>query len=561
MDEKRRLPISLLFFFRKKSKTIAVITLLAFINITVSCSFYKSKSLSTDPDKITKAYNAIHKKERYVILHSGSQIWHLDNVVLDEDKKEMTASFSDIEQSHKLFPLREGQKSRGYNKAKVKKALEIHFYANEINTDSGSSQVTIPFSDITKLEVYETDTGKVLLSVVGFTMAAIALVVIIVVATKSSCPFVYKKEGDVYSFSGELYPGAILPTLERDDYLPLPDFVSQNNEYELKITNELMEVQHTDLVQLIVANHSPDVEVLMDQRGNIHTVAKKESPNQVTINGYSGKVETIATKDNVSHLFDNDIKSGDWNNIHLSFENKHFPNNAKLVLSAKNALWFDLLYGKFNEQFGTYFNQFQKKQHKVPAEKNIQWRNDQGIPLSVYVKSGNEWVLVDRINPVGPLAFRDLVIPINLENIKSNKIEVKLECGFMFWEVDYAAIDFSPDVTLDVKYVNPSSAIDENGHDVTQLLSKADKNYLTQPEIGNEVAVKYAVNPPRKGEKQTVFLKNRGYYEYIRDYKNKPNIAKLKSFKVKGALSAYSKEEYLKLTQQDNLDVIVFHHE
>jgi hypothetical protein len=181
--------------------------------------------------------------------------------------------------------------------------------------------------------------------------------------------------------------------------------------------------------------------------------------------------------------------------------------------------------------------------------------------LSVYVKSNDEWVLIEQINPVGPMAFRDLVIPINLEKINTEKVEIKLECGFMFWEVDYAGIDFSKEIPLELQYVNPFSAIDENGKNVTHLLDKIDKNYLIQPNTGNEVVIKYHVKSPKIGEKQSVFLKNRGYYEYIRDYKGKPNLAKLKSFREKGALARYSKEEYIRFMRTPSLTETVFNHE
>lgn len=559
---KQRLSNSSLFqFIRIRSKIIATITLFAFMNFVISCSYYKSRSIATNPDNLSNQYKSIDKKERYAIIHSGNETWHLSNIVVNEDKKEITASLSAVDTSHTLYSLKGNSKSKRYHKSKSKKTLEIHFYTNQDLNKSATSEVVIPFAEISKIEVYERDTLRTVFSVVGFTVAALAIVAIIVVATKSSCPFVYIKNGDSFAFTGELYPGAILPTLERTDYLPLQNIIAQNEEYELKITNELLEIQYTDLAQLVVLNHPKDNEVLLDQNGKPHTISKEETPKEVIINDNLSNREPSLKRDNSSYLFNQEGNRNQRNNVILTFDNPNQSNQAKLVLSAKNSLWFDHIYGKFNEQFGSYFNKFQKQQHKVPAEKNIQWRDEQGIPLSIYIKSNNEWTLVEKINPVGPMAFRDLVIPIDLEKIKINKIEIKLECGFMFWEVDYAAIDFGKEEPLEPQYINPSSAIDENGINVTHLLNKEDKNYLVQPEIGNQVVLKYKVTAPKEGEKQSVFLKNRGYYEYIRDYKGFPNIAKLKTFKEKGALSKYSAEEYTRFMKPENLEQIVFNHE
>lgn len=564
MKKKQRLSsFSPLHFIRTKSKGIAILTLFAFLNLCVGCSYYKTRPLTTTSDNFADQYKSINKKQRYVIIHSGNNIWHLNNLIVNEDKKEMTATLLEVAPAHLLYPLKENIKSRSYKKSKsFGKTLEIHFYTNENIIGNSYSEVVIPFSNINRIEVYEPDSGKAILSVLGFTVSTLALIAIIIAATKSSCPFLYTKNGDSFAFTGELYPGAILPNLERIDYIPLSNFTAQNDEYELKITNELLEIQRTDLAQLVVLNHPENIDFLLDQNGKPHSISKKESPKQILINDYPTRIENSLKKDSISFLFNTEKSSdNERNNISLTFDNNTKSKQAKLVLSAKNSLWLDLVYGKFNEQFGSYFKRFQKKQHKVSAEKNIQWRNEQDIPLSVYVKSNKEWNLVERINPVGPMAFRDLIIPINLEKIQSKKIEIKLECGFMFWEIDYVAIDFSTDIPSDPQFINPLSAIDENGLNVTHLLDNEDKNYLIQPNIGNEVVIKYRVEPPKNKEKQTVFLKNKGYYEYIRDYKGIPNFAKLKTFKNKGALSKYSKEEYSRFMKPANLSEIVFNHE
>lgn len=536
---------------------------LVFLNMSISCSFYKAKTVPINSDDFASKYKSINKDDRYLIIHSEEKTWHLNNVKINEDSKEITATIMPVNESHSLFPLKENQKSRGYNRSKSSgKTLEVHFYTNEALNTTINKEVIIPFSNINKMEVYQPDTGKKVLSIIGFTVASLAVIAIIIAVTKSSCPFIYIKEGNSYAFTGELYPGAILPSLVRTDYLPLPNFIAQNEEYELKITNELLEIQYTDLAQLVVLNHSQSDEVLLDQNGKPHTFSKKETPEHITSNTLPVTIKPSLEKDTNAYLFDKEnFTDNGINNIVLTFNNSNQSNQAKLILSVKNSLWFDYVYGKFNEQFGLYFNQFQKEQLKVPAEKNIQWRNEQGIPLSVFVKSNNEWVLIEKINPVGPMAFRDLIIPIDLEKINAPKIEIKLECGFMFWEVDYAAIDFSKDIPLAIEYVNSFSAIDERGKDVTHLIDKEDQNYLIQPMIGNQIVVKYHVKSPQKGEKQSVFLKNRGYYQYIRDYKGIPNFAKLKTFRDKGALSQYSKEEYRRFNTASNLTEIVFNHE
>ncbi len=55
-----------------------------------------------------------------------------------------------------------------------------------------------------------------------------------------------------YVFSGELYPGNILKNAQQTDYLPLPSLKEADGVYKIQITNELLEIQHTDLAELLV---------------------------------------------------------------------------------------------------------------------------------------------------------------------------------------------------------------------------------------------------------------------------------------------------------------------
>lgn len=561
MKRKQRLaPPPVLQLLRKKLKPFTYFIVAAFLNLTIGCSYYKVRTLPSKADNFSSAYKYTSEKpKKYVILHFEGGEVNLDKIVLDDVKKEITAIPNGIDNSHLLYPLKKGKTSARFDRSKSKKHYEIHFYTDK-NIDVTPDVITIPFSDISKVEVYELNHGRIGLSATGITLASLALVVILILLIKSSCPYVYIKNGDSYVFTGELYPGAILPSLERTDYLLLPEFNPDNGEYVLKITNELLEVQYTDLAELIIIEHPENSEVLLDQKGAIQCISNPVTPQDVRSNNTPSDPKPALHKDDNSYLFDKKLSESKSNEMIFSFKNTN-STQKKLVLRAKNSLWFDYLYGKFNEQFGSYYNTFQKQQRKMAADKVLKWRDEQHIPLSVYVKSKGEWKLIEKINPTGPMAFRDLVVPMNNIETDSETIEIKLETGYMFWEVDYVALDQTSNPELNISELKPHSAIDENGKDVTNLLTSEDKKYLIQPKPDNVVVVRYNAPTPKKGMKQTVYLKNRGYYEYIRNYTGNPDFAKLKTFRNPGKLSDYSEEEFLRITTSKNLNEIVFNHE
>ena len=105
---------------------------------------------------------------------------------------------------------------------------------------------------------------------------------------------------------------------------------------------------------------------------------------------------------------------------------------------------------------------------------------------------------------------------------------------------------------------SPSSAhtIDQNGNNVTSLLLNPDSKYFTQPNIGDEVIVKFSAEKSDPELAQTMFLKNRGYYNYIRDYKGDPNLESLKVFRKPGSFTDFSKLEYHNIMDVKNSEYI-----
>lgn len=122
----------------------------------------------------------------------------------------------------------------------------------------------------------------------------------------------------------------------------------------------------------------------------------------------------------------------------------------------------------------------------------------------------------------------------------------------MFWEIDYAALDFSADQTFSVQHVSPEKATDELGQNVLPQLQKEDAVYLEQPAIGNAATLVYTIAPNLDITKtQSYILHAKGYYEHIRDFKNKPDVAFLKQFTKPNAFPLYGMRLYNKIQHQN----------
>ncbi len=541
---------------KKLIPEISIVVLIAFLNMLTGCNYYMVNTLKPVPGDNSVVSNAL-TQPKYFILHHGSNAWHMSDIVIDEGKQELTCTAGLLPPDHMYYM---GTNTEGVNRYKVSNGnptYEVHIYISEYAELSGS-QFLVPISAIQKVEVYDKALGATAASYVFGTLGIIAgafvILMIILLLTKSSCPFVYISDGNSFHFTGEMYGGAIYSPLERDDFMPLPGFTAVNSQYKLKISNELLERQYTDLAELMIVQHTLDSEVLIDKQGDVQTVRSPLAPVKAVAENSTDYTNPLSARDSLSYLFNEEASNvNGLNTLTLSFKKPTVSKSAKLVLNAKNSFWLDYMYGKFNEQFGTSFAKFSENQKTAPAERMNAWQLSQGIPLSVYIETETGWQFVDCFNSVGPLASRDMVMPVDVSQAKGENVNIRLSCGFMFWEVDYAAMDFSENIPVKVIRQEAKSAVDEKGNDVAEFIRSSDKKYLVQPEVGNEVIVTYPATASVEGLKQTVFLHSRGYYEYIREYTGKPDVAYLKSFRKEGAFAKFSKERYQKFVADKHL--------
>jgi hypothetical protein len=316
----------------------------------------------------------------------------------------------------------------------------------------------------------------------------------------------------------------------------------------LLISNELKEQQFTNMADLMIINHPYESKVLIDKYGQIQTLSEIQKPSSaISLNEYD-VTNLVTEKDNSFFLFDEHNDSNSINGLILTFENPNNSKSGKLVINAKNSLWADYGYNKFTELFGTYYTKWNDEQKQVPAKTQLKRILDQDIPLSVFIEKENGWEFVDFYNVVGPLGARDIVMPINFSGADSEEIRIKLETGFMFWELDYAGIDFSENIPCEVTILKPDSVVDNMGNNLTSLLSYDDNHYLTQMNIGDEAYVSYSI-PEQivlndKNNERTVFLHTKGFYEAIREYKNEPDWSYLFTLQSPHSLSKFSYQEY-----------------
>lgn len=548
-------------------KALATLLLLAVANLSSSCHYYKVKR-ERSPEA-TQATKLLQQPRKYYILHSDGQAWHMTGITISETAQTLSGTLEPLPPGHQHqeslpthHPPHPSNKYYRYKPYRDTPYYDVHIYTNATpGTDAQSA--TIAFSSVQRIDVYDKAIGHTVLSytfgILGVVAGFVVVIGIIALATKSSCPFAYVQDtSGAWQFSGELYGGAIYAPLERDDYMPLPHLATTGGKASIRLSNELQERQYTDVANVVSILHPAGTLALLDAEGHPHTIAAPHSPLPIQEGG-TDDAPLLEARDGRSLIFDRGTdEDGTVSSAVLHFEKPEGARQGKLVLRAKNSFWLDYAFGKFTECFGSYYNTFAAQQKTAPAAEQKRWSRAQHIPLSVAMQTREGWKEIANIETPGPLAARDYVIPIDLSNATDGNLKVRLQSGTMFWEVDYAAMDFTPDTIMNVSEQAPGFAIDEEGKDVRPELMACDGQYLAQLSPGTAATLKYQLPEAPAGMKQSFFLHSRGYYEYIRHFRHVPNVAQLLSFKKDGAFTRFSKGRYEQFAGRADLFTTAF---
>lgn len=534
----------------KYKVAISITLIFAILNLSIGCHYIKVKTYENmSSDLSLEKLKKLQNLNKYFILHTLNNAYHFYLIRIDVDQNVMEIELSPLDNNHQAYHIIKNKNYRYKRKYEKQLLQEVHFYINDKPQVDLNNRTTIKLSSISRLEIIEPNHFRTIASyffgIVGITAAVFAIILIVILLTKSSCPMVYFEKDGEFHFVGEIYGGAIFKPLQRDDYMYLGEITDSSKYVNIKIKNELKEIQFTDQATIVLCEKRNKLAI--DSKGFIYEISNLESPTSAILNEHADQLELLNHADQQFCIFNDTTHEFLNNDLHLTFKNHTDQKNARLILEAKNSWWLDYSFTKFTELFGSYYPQFIHKQRTASRDSLLKWASDNGLPLSVFVKQGNEWKLIEQIPTVGPMALRTLCIPIDLTKHQGENIEIKLSCGFLYWELDAAHMDFTTQGQIEQFILQPEKAITELGIDHTEQLRATDHQYLVQPEPGNDCTIRYQLPSLSKGKIYSVFLHSNGYYEHVRDYTGIPDRELLQSFKEKGKFNQFVYKIYQKI--------------
>lgn len=545
--------------------------LLVFLALGLSSCFlhyYKTNSQDhIDEASVQKLVNS----DKYFILHLNDKEYSLNNIKVVNES--MEADLDSVAPGHSKF-LYLYPRSAAHNRfpAKDKDYVlnEVHLYAKASETNT--LHVIVPMKNINRVDVYELDKGPTnrskIASIVGITLSTAALATIIVAATSThsntqsnsstpppcnSCtsndasfcsPQVYALDNNQPELEGTLYSGAIYASLERTDYLPISTIAADSNKLRLIMKGEKNEDITVNEIKLLQVTHSDKMNALVDRKGNVLVYNKPVPPDHAMIgNGRDAKEDLIAC-DGRYYSFTNGPENGNSSDVVLDFKKPFGAVSGKLIIRAKNSLWSFYLFSQFKKLYGDYYQTMIEKKDKADPKNVLQCELDQSLPILVSVKQKDGWKFNDYFLTSGNAMLRDLIMQLDLSEFKNeDHVQVRLQTTYMFWDLDYAGMDFSETDSYKTSFVQASGLFKSSNAGKMDTITTAGPALQIKGSEQLHVEFDLAASPG-KGLKNSYFLAGKGYYHDISRFDGKPQLVELNRFSGKGAFDKYSREKF-----------------
>ena len=518
-------------------KYIALLTLMAFILFSISCmtTSVKTERISVKPEvpieKDARIFGVQTVSGEYINI-SQYLITQIEEGCI-QSYKTVTVDSAEIEQviekDGRIYRIEtKDGRSLGYLgkrtvKSQEKETLKVEFICKEFVIFLPLSQIDLIWIERTEVK-QKIAAGRTIRNVVVAYLAVAgvaAVLMLIALATKESCPFIYSFDGERYVFDAEPYGGAICQGLKRTEWCGLEHLKEINGRYQLLAVNEVNETQYTDELRLAVIDHPKGVQVIPGPFGQIHTISNPIAPNQAYDSTGRDLMPFISKNDRVfwqTRIEEKDPERKEDLKDELIFE---FPKpketkKAKLVLNGCNTLWGSQSLKKYLDLYGYKVSEwYQQMNHHGPIffkTNNMQLREEL-YALQIRVETDEGWKSKGLLVGGGPFISENKAYVLDVSDVSGDMLRIKLTPPATFWMINYLAVDYSEDVPVDVQEISPIQAVDNKGQDVREILEQTDNIYLIMPNIGDAVEMIFESPNRDEGLSRSVLLKASGYYD------------------------------------------------
>jgi hypothetical protein len=403
-------------------------------------------------------------------------------------------------------------------------AIQGRGYRYTLGREDATLVEEMPLDSIIGIEAFEGGVNPVatVFATAGATGLATVGSAALAVAIFGSCPTFYASTEQGGALQAEAFSYSIASHLEAEDVDRLFLGPDEDGLVRLELRNEALETHYINYLELVVAEHPPQVHMVPDEEGSLLGTRAPKAPMAAhDRDGRSVLREVVASDDQTFSSADTRILAATTEDSkeHLDLV---FPRPeskmAVVVLDLRNSLlntvlYYDLLLGTTGAHALNWWGG--SLERIVTAFQMAQWYLEVS-GLAVQVPQGNDWKTVARIPDTGPIAWKELGVEVPVP--EEGPVRVRLSFLADDWRINRVSLA-SPAEGWTSARIPVSRVLDAEGEEdpaMASLLAAVDDDYLiTYP--GASASLEFAVPEPPPGKAASYLLATQGYYiEWVR---------------------------------------------
>lgn len=384
----------------------------------------------------------------------------------------------------------------------------------------------LPLDSVVALESFRTRTnfGATLalstLATAGVVGASVAIYCAIDPKCFGSCPTFYADSAGTPVLEAEGFSYSIVPLFESRDVDRLRAQPGSDDTLRLEVRNEApFETHYINHLELIETTHRPGEFVAPDPEGRPVAVTGGAAPRRAHDRTGGDVRDLLAEADGrvyatapavLAHVSETDLDDV----IELGFPAPGPGDSLALVLRLRNSLLNTvLLYDVMLGYPGARSLDWQGRDLARPGSAlalDAWYSSRMGLWVDVWSDTG--WQSVARVGDTGPVAWKDVVVP--LPPVTGRELRVRLRFPADDWRIDRVALAASMRRPV-VRVLQLARVTGRGGQaepeDAYASLLAADSRYL-QTGPGQTFVAAWAVGPSAEGTERTFLLAAQGYY-------------------------------------------------
>jgi len=383
----------------------------------------------------------------------------------------------------------------------------------------------LPLDSVIAMESFQNSVNRpasAMLTVLGVAGMAFGTVALLK-AIFGSCPTFYSDSAGVAVLEAEGFSYSIAPLFEARDVDRLRTQTNSAGDVRLEVRNEALETHYINQLGVLEVRNATDELVVPDGDGRPLALRQLVAPATARDRAGRDVLAELLAADGATFRSDSGTIDGataadpdDF--IDLSFATPSGVDTVALVLRMRNSLLNTvLLYEMMLAEPGARALEWigRDLEEIGPAARLGRWYAGR-MGLRVAVRDGDGFHEVARVPDTGPVAWKDVAVPVPVP--PGDSLRIRLRFVADDWRIDRIQLALGAR-RAPGRALEPAEVLDADGRPDTAALASVratDERYLvTSP--GQRFEIRFAAGPAPADSARTFLLVSEGYYiEWLR---------------------------------------------